>query len=176
VALASACTVCSYSSSSRCSIAGLMVGRHRTLCKKIEPREMTSPRSTSCPDLPYPWTPSNRGPHTAGTSAVFNPGPMGSQRSCTRFTEAAQNNGSAFGGYRQQRLLQSRDGLCQCLSDGYAVILITLALAGRSWLRRSCRSARDTPRSRPRLLVWVVCVVVSSGRSVLFRRSLWSYR
>ena len=147
-------------------IAGLMVGRTPELYgKKIEPYEMTLTTIhilipiflilglTAIAVLTVP-----------GTSAVFNPGPHGFSEILYAFTEASQNNGSAFGGLSANSVFYNLATAFAMFVGRYAVAIITLALAGSFVVKKIVPVSDGTLRDhRPLFIVWLVFVVIIIG-------------
>ena len=64
-----------------------------------------------------------------GTAAVFNPGPHGFSEILYAFSSVSQNNGSAFAGLSSNLFYTLATAICMFVG-GYAIAIITLALAG----------------------------------------------
>jgi K+-transporting ATPase ATPase A chain len=147
-------------------IAGLMVGRTPELYgKKIEPHEMTlSTIHILIPIFLILGLTAIAVLTTAGTSAVFNPGPHGFSEILYAFTEGAQNNGSAFGGLSANSVFYNLALAFDMFVGRYAVAIITLALAGSFVVKKIVPVSEGTLRDhRPLFIIWVVCVVVIIG-------------
>jgi K+-transporting ATPase ATPase A chain len=155
-------------------IAGLMVGRTPELYgKKIEPHEMTlSTIHILIPIFLILGLTAIAVLTTAGTSAVFNPGPHGFSEILYAFTEGAQNNGSAFGGLSANSVFYNLALAFDMFVGRYAVAIITLALAGSFVVKKIVPVSEGTLRDhRPLFIIWVVCVVVIIGALSLCLRS-----
>jgi K+-transporting ATPase ATPase A chain len=147
-------------------IAGLMVGRTPELYgKKIEPYEMTlTTIHILIPIFLILGLTAIAVLTTAGTSAVSNPGPHGFSEILYAFTEAAQNNGSAFGGLNADSVFYNLATALAMFVGRYLVIIITLALAGAFVIKKIVPVSDGTLRDhRPLFIVWLVCVVIIIG-------------
>lgn len=147
-------------------IAGLMVGRTPEIYgKKIEPYEMALTTIhillpiflilclTAIAVLVVP-----------GTSAVFNPGPHGFSEILYAYSEAAQNNGSAFGGLSANSVFYNLTLALGMFVGRYAVIVITLALAGSFVVKKIVPVSDGTLRDhRPLFIFWLVFIVIIIG-------------
>ncbi|HXX55590.1 MAG TPA: potassium-transporting ATPase subunit KdpA [Methanoregula sp.] len=147
-------------------IAGLMVGRTPELYgKKIEPYDMTlTTIHILIPIFLILGLTSVAVLTTAGTSAVFNPGPHGFSEILYAFSEAAQNNGSAFGGLSANNVFYNLTTAFAMFVGRYAVAIITLALAGSFVAKKIVPASDGTLRDhRPLFIFWVVFVVIIIG-------------
>jgi K+-transporting ATPase ATPase A chain len=147
-------------------IAGLMVGRTPELYgKKIEPYEMTlTTIHILIPIFLILGLTAIAVLTVAGTSAVFNPGPHGFSEILYAFTEAAQNNGSAFGGLSANSVFYNLATAFAMFVGRYAVAIITLALAGSFVVKKIVPVSDGTLRDhRPLFIIWLVFVVIIIG-------------
>jgi K+-transporting ATPase ATPase A chain len=147
-------------------IAGLMVGRTPELYgKKIEPREMAlSTIHILIPIFLILGLTAIAVLNTAGSSAVFNPGPHGFSEILYAFSSASQNNGSAFGGLSANSLFYNLATAFAMFVGRYAVAIITLALAGSFVVKKIIPVSDGTLRDhRPLFIVWLVFVVIIIG-------------
>ncbi|HVN73851.1 MAG TPA: potassium-transporting ATPase subunit KdpA [Methanoregula sp.] len=147
-------------------IAGLMVGRTPELYgKKIEPYDMAlTTVHILIPIFLILGLTAAAVLTTAGTSAVFNPGPHGFSEILYAFSSASQNNGSAFGGLAANSVFYNLATAFAMFVGRYAVALITLALAGSFVAKKIVPASDGTLRDhRPLFIVWVVFVVIIIG-------------
>ena len=147
-------------------VAGLMVGRTPELYgKKIEQHEMKM--ATIIILIPIvlilAFT-SLAVLTTAGQAGVFNPGPHGFTEILYAYTSAAQNNGSAFAGLSADSLFYNITTAIAMFIGRYAVIVLTLALAGSLVTKKIVPSGEGTLSDhRPLFILWLVFVIIVIG-------------
>ena len=101
---------------------------------------------------------------TAGSSAVFNPGPHGFSEILYAFSSASQNNGSAFGGLSANSVFYNLATALAMFVGRYAVAIITIALAGSFVVKKIVPVSDGTLRDhRPLFIVWLIFVVLIVG-------------
>ncbi|HUH79679.1 MAG TPA: potassium-transporting ATPase subunit KdpA, partial [Methanoregula sp.] len=147
-------------------IAGLMVGRTPELYgKKIEPYDMTlTTIHILIPIILILGLTAIAVLTTAGTAAVLNPGPHGFSEILYAFSSASQNNGSSFGGLSVNSVFYNLTTAFAMFVGRYAVIIITLALAGSFVVKKIVPVSDGTLRDhRPLFIAWVVFVVIIIG-------------
>ncbi|WP_292426409.1 potassium-transporting ATPase subunit KdpA [Methanoregula sp.] len=147
-------------------IAGLMVGRTPELYgKKIEQYEMKMATIIILiPIILILAFTSLAVLTTAGQSGVFNPGPHGFSEILYAYTSAAQNNGSAFAGLSADSLFYNITTAIAMLIGRYAVIVLTLALAGSLVAKKIVPSGEGTLSDhRPLFILWLVFVIIVIG-------------
>jgi K+-transporting ATPase ATPase A chain len=147
-------------------IAGLMVGRTPELYgKKIEPREMMlATIHILIPIFLILGLTAIAVLTTAGSSAVFNPGPHGFSEILYAFSSASQNNGSAFGGLSANSVFYNLATGLAMFVGRYAVAIITLALAGSFVVKKIVPVSDGTLRDhRPLFIIWLIFVVLIVG-------------
>jgi K+-transporting ATPase ATPase A chain len=147
-------------------IAGLMVGRTPELYgKKIEQYEMKMATIIILIPIVLILAFTSLAVLTsAGQAGVFNPGPHGFSEILYAFTSASQNNGSAFAGLSANSLFYNlTTALCMFIGR-YAVIVLTLALAGSLVAKKIVPSGEGTLSDhRPLFILWLVFVIIVIG-------------
>ncbi len=101
---------------------------------------------------------------TAGTSAIFNPGPHGFSEVLYVFTSQANNNGSAFAGIGVNTPFYNITGGIAMLLGRYWLAVPTLALAGSLVRKKFVPVSEGTlPTHTPLFVFWLVAVVLIVG-------------
>ena len=101
---------------------------------------------------------------TAGQAGVFNPGPHGFTEILYAYTSAAQNNGSAFAGLSADSLFYNITTAIAMFIGRYAIIVLTLALAGSLVTKKIVPSGEGTLSDhRPLFILWLVFVIIVIG-------------
>ena len=146
-------------------IAGLMVGRTPELYgKKIEPYEMKlSTIHILIPIFLILIGTAIAVSITAGTSAVFNPGPHGFSEILYAFSSVSQNNGSAFAELSSNLFYNISTAICMFIGR-YAIAIITLALAGAFVKKKIVPASEGTLQDhRPLFIIWVIGTILIIG-------------
>ena len=147
-------------------IAGLMVGRTPELYgKKIEQNEMKLATIIILVPIFLILIFTALAVMTdAGRAGVFNPGPHGFSEILYAFTSPSQNNGSAFGGISANSLFYNLATAFAMFVGRYAVVILTLALAGSLVVKKIVPAGEGTLRDhRPLFIVWLVFVIIIVG-------------
>lgn len=149
-----------------CFVAGLMIGRTpEYLGKKINSYDMKIsvwiiliPIITVLVGTALAITTSE------GKASIFNPGPHGFSEVLYAFTSAANNNGSSFGGILANTPFYNYSLATAMLIGRFAVIALTLALAGSFASKKYVPASAGTlPTHTPLFIAWLVGVIIIVG-------------
>jgi len=147
-------------------VAGLMVGRTPELYgKKIEQCEMKMATIIILIPIVLILTFTSLAVLTpAGQAGVLNPGPHGFSEILYAYSSASQNNGSAFAGISAGSLFYTITTAIAMFIGRYAIIVLTLALAGSLVVKKIVPSGEGTLSDhRPLFILWLVFVVIVVG-------------
>ena len=147
-------------------IAGLMVGRTPELYgKKIEQHEMKIATIVILIPIIMILAFTSLAVLTpAGQAGVANPGPHGFSEILYAYTSASQNNGSAFAGLNANSLFYNLTTAIAMFIGRYAIIILTLALAGSLVTKKIVPPSEGTLRDhRPLFILWLVFVILIVG-------------